>query len=375
MRQDLFIKGLISSASVFLTFAAIQFLFIGSQHQNALRDEQAIRVILSAESNIVNPYSLARSLGDLSNTGFIRCVRLAQQGGIKFMDESYKGGCRPQSWLLQGEQRQLSIRSVNGLTWTVSFVTSNSPTFFFAVWAIRLVALLTISLVLLWLFSFKQRMEKLRDYEKLRAETLEQAAAQTVHDLGSPLSLLKILSVKRQLSSDEVDLLRQATQRSEEIIHDLAKSSEDKRLTNGSKTFNLRSCLLALLKEKEAEHSIPIELKWLHDEDVQVRGEQLEFARLISNLINNSVEAGSPSIIIRTKKSESSFILELVDCGTGIPNELRDRLFVRGHTSKASGKGLGLFHAKEFLRQIGGSISFSANNPTGTIFYLNIPIA
>ena len=104
-----------------------------------------------------------------------------------------------------------------------------------------------------------------------------------------------------------------------------------------------------------------------------------ELARVISNLVNNSVEAfagpGRVTIAIRAQKDSSSIIVS--DNGKGIPPEILAKLGERGVThgkeGTASGSGIGVFHARETIEKFGGKFQIQSKVGMGTMITITLP--
>lgn len=62
------------------------------------------------------------------------------------------------------------------------------------------------------------------------------------------------------------------------------------------------------------------------------------------------------------------------DNGIGIPNEISNRIFERGFTTRNGGTGVGLFTVREALKQYGGRVSFESQVDKGTKFLVLIPL-
>ncbi len=104
--------------------------------------------------------------------------------------------------------------------------------------------------------------------------------------------------------------------------------------------------------------------------------------RALSNLIDNAAEAMGNSLLrelhIETRRSEQApGMLELVvaDTGSGVTDEVRERLFLPYFSTKGRGTGLGLTIAAKILADHGGNIRAEQNVPAGARFILELPAA
>lgn len=107
------------------------------------------------------------------------------------------------------------------------------------------------------------------------------------------------------------------------------------------------------------------------------RLKESEFNRILSNIINNAIEAtegDSIEIQISNRKIKNQIVLSIQDRGKGIPSDVIDRLgeegFSFGKTNE--GSGLGLFHAKQYLNSIGGSLSIFSQQNQGTLVQITV---
>lgn len=102
--------------------------------------------------------------------------------------------------------------------------------------------------------------------------------------------------------------------------------------------------------------------------------------RALSNLIDNAAEAMGNSLLrelqIHTALADTGFIeLTLADTGTGLTDEMRERLFLPYFSTKQRGTGLGLAIAAKIIQEHAGTIHAESNTPTGALFIIELPTA
>lgn len=103
--------------------------------------------------------------------------------------------------------------------------------------------------------------------------------------------------------------------------------------------------------------------------------------RAFANLINNAAEAMHDSLVkvltIETTLDETAGMAEIViaDTGSGLTEEMRERLFLPYFSTKQRGTGLGLTIAAKIVQDHSGSIRAEQNEPKGARFVINLPLA
>ena len=99
---------------------------------------------------------------------------------------------------------------------------------------------------------------------------------------------------------------------------------------------------------------------------------------VFSNLIKNAIQSipanktGIIEIAIEIKGDKA--IVKVADNGTGIPDDLKQKMFTPNFTTKSSGMGLGLSIAKRYIENAGGKIWFESQDNLGTSFFIEFPI-
>jgi signal transduction histidine kinase len=102
-----------------------------------------------------------------------------------------------------------------------------------------------------------------------------------------------------------------------------------------------------------------------------------QLLRSFNNLLKNAIEAmpdGKEGVIkVIGLQEDKTVQISIIDNGNGIPEELRERIFVPNFTTKSSGTGLGLAFVKQAIENMGGNISYETEINLGTTFYITLP--
>ena len=96
-------------------------------------------------------------------------------------------------------------------------------------------------------------------------------------------------------------------------------------------------------------------------------------ANLISNAKDAMKEAGGGTLTISTEKNSDSVILSVADTGAGISPENLTKIFDPYFTTKKSGTGIGLTLVYKIIRGMGGDISVTSKQGSGTTFRITLP--
>lgn len=235
-------------------------------------------------------------------------------------------------------------------------------------------------------FSSTIRQQKLRE-EQRSLEQIRRLQTQVAHDIRSPLAALTVAvsQLKEGASEDSQQLLRRAADRIKEIATDLLdqnrRAESDLLATERNGTSAPIAWLVHdVVAEKRLQHSTrAIEIVATVEEQGRglfVAANQGELKRVLSNLIDNAAEASLPRgcVFIRVGTANQHVLLSVSDIGKGIPAEILPRLGEQGFThDKPGGSGLGLYHARTFLAQCGGTLAIRSEIGVGTTVEIKLP--
>ena len=112
-----------------------------------------------------------------------------------------------------------------------------------------------------------------------------------------------------------------------------------------------------------------------------------DFGRVLLNLINNAFFAVNeksktenkdfkPSVIVKTKLEKTKVIISVSDNGSGIPEDVKEKIFQPFFTTKPTGEGtgLGLSLSYDIVTAHGGELKVKTNEDEGTEFIIILPI-
>jgi len=105
-------------------------------------------------------------------------------------------------------------------------------------------------------------------------------------------------------------------------------------------------------------------------------GRQLKqvFVNLIDNAIQAMGETGEISVHTFYDALRKSVTIHCSDTGKGIPDEIKDRLFIPYFSTKGRGRGLGLAIVHKIISEHGGIIKIEDHQPQGTSVIIEVPV-
>lgn len=148
------------------------------------------------------------------------------------------------------------------------------------------------------------------------------------------------------------------------------------------------SSFAALLIGKIARAS-ECNVKFILKEGIRFKSSEISvpseaLVTIAGNLIDNALDAMNMQLAnmgdlerarelvfgVFTKPGE--LLITVQDTGCGIPEEIGNRIFEKGFSTKGTGRGVGLYHTKQLIESLGGTISFESEKDTGTSFVVSL---
>lgn len=234
-------------------------------------------------------------------------------------------------------------------------------------------------------------MGREQEADRSQAEMTARVASlsqQMAHDIRSPLAALEVASEDLVQPSEQTRvLMRTAIVRIQDIANELLRTSRANAPVpaGGEPAAVLLACALQeVVSEKRVEfrHQIDLTLEMTsesHAWSLFVHAEMATLKRIISNLLNNSIEAshGSPGRVrVELRGKSGAAEISIHDRGKGMSPETLEKLGTRGFsTGKAAGNGLGVASSHEYVSQWGGELTYTSALGEGTTARVVLPQA
>ena len=228
--------------------------------------------------------------------------------------------------------------------------------------------------------SYNKMLERLSD----AFEVQRQFTANAAHELRTPLALIQVqldLYNSTRHPGNDVDTLqtiRMVTEqngRLSKMVKTLLDMSELQTVGRDEKIIvdALVDEVLADLEPLAQEKSIKLIGKC---KAATMVGSDILIYRLVYNLVENAIKYNHSGgqVTVTAYQKEKQVYLSVADTGSGIPEELRERVFEpffrvdKSRSRELGGVGLGLALVREIVRVHDGSITVKSNPSGGTIF-------
>jgi len=212
-------------------------------------------------------------------------------------------------------------------------------------------------------------------------------AQQVAHEIKNPLTPMKLTLQQLERSLKEHGKLASG---SEKPIKTLLYQIEN--LSDIASSFSAfakmpipemnRFELTGLLKRTFGLFKNPEKGKVIfqnYHRELFVIGDEQLMGRIISNIIINSIQSGKDGEGVTVTGSvhvnrDSNVLIAIKDTGAGIPENIRDKIFLPNFSTKINGSGIGLSIAKHGIEHAGGKIWFETEMGTGTTFFIEFPL-
>jgi signal transduction histidine kinase len=234
------------------------------------------------------------------------------------------------------------------------------------------------------------RQQEIRLIESSKLSALGEMAGGVAHEINNPLAiimgcseqLMDLLSedpVDKAVLTKRVEVIKKTTYRIASIVEGLRTFSRD---SSGDQSIrvsltHLVDSTISLCRERFRNMGIDLIVDPV-PAGLHFKGRETEMSQVLINLLNNAYDAIKEKQVkwVRVVASEdiNSLELRVIDCGSGVPMEIQEKIFQPFFTTKpiGMGTGLGLSISHGIVKNHGGQLKIDSQN-ANSCFVISLP--
>lgn len=208
-----------------------------------------------------------------------------------------------------------------------------------------------------------------------------------LHHIGLTTSLLKtdienlVKAINKDASKDELQsIVKRISQQNEKIT---SFSKYFKKVNFNIHSNNLSADLISFINEYltnvyKQRDDLRINRELLNIEidtpvglELNNKFNPIDVVIVLDNLISNSSKHGASKVVLKWSKSGNTTQLSFKDDGAGIKDSILDNIFDFGFTTSRRGTGIGLYHVKEIIEKLNGTITVNNRVNQGVEFIIS----
>lgn len=234
----------------------------------------------------------------------------------------------------------------------------------------------------MWRLIQRERAQKaLRESESLAA--MGRALSGVAHDMKTPLIAIGGFTgiVHKHLEKtdpdrEKLEIVLKEARRLEGMVKDMLDFSRPLELERSSEDINrMIAESLAVIESAAREKRVAIQTE-LDATLPRFSFDAMRMKQVLINLVLNAIQASPEEGIVRisTHFRRQSLIVDIEDCGCGIPVERREEVFLPFVSTKKEGTGLGLPIVRKIVEAHNGRVQILDNPREGVTFRLSLPL-
>jgi signal transduction histidine kinase len=237
--------------------------------------------------------------------------------------------------------------------------------------------------ILIGLLVDRERLETQLRQDQEHLAVLGEAAGTVAHELKNPVITIEayVQKLLKETKPENPNLERLAViyrecQRIEALLQDMIHFSRPIKPEFAFVNINqLIEEVLKIIQPRAEQQQILLSSN-LDGDLPSIQADQTRLTQVLHNLILNAIQASGPEqpVMVRTRRQKGQILIEVADLGCGIPPSYQEKMFAPFFSTKKEGSGLGLAVSKRIIDLHQGRLFFRANQPTGTVFVVSLPL-
>lgn len=233
-----------------------------------------------------------------------------------------------------------------------------------------------------------KKNEEVRQRRLESLASLTNLAATVAHEIKNPLGSISIYVqlVRKALIQYEypenlqiqkyLDIVEEEIERLNKIVVDFLFAVRPLKFEFAPLDINILIRSLTDFFSEELDRAGIILTTELVDPLPLIQGDERFLRQMCINLVKNAMAAlmSGGHIHIKTSVLDDFVVMTIEDTGTGIPEDMINKIFEPYFTTKVDGTGLGLTMAYKVVKEHGGDIRVQSEKGQGTCFTIKLPV-
>jgi PAS domain S-box-containing protein len=231
----------------------------------------------------------------------------------------------------------------------------------------------------------KNMEQQLQEKERLAA--IGATAGMVGHDIRNPLQGMTsdVYLAKTELASlpeseekknvlESLDEIQNNINYVNKIVADLQDFARP--LNPRTQETNIKTVFNEILAKNGYPKNVKVTVE-VEEKAERIMADPHYLKRIAANLTLNAVQAmpegGKLTIRAYAEKKTNDIVITVADTGSGIPEDVKPKLFTPMMTTKSKGQGFGLAVVKRMTEGLGGAVTFESTEGKGTTFTVRLP--
>jgi len=217
--------------------------------------------------------------------------------------------------------------------------------------------------------------------ERERLAALGRMAATVAHEIKNPLSAIKSIaqvmredeSLRNEYERDLGLIVGETDRLSQSVTQLLSFARKESPAGQPLSVDELVRSVVDLFRASAREQGIVLDLQV--KVDAELAGRSVSALRdALSNLLLNALQAtpAGGRVELMAAQSDGELVISVQDSGTGVPVDLRERIWEPFFTTRQRGTGLGLAIVRKRVQEVGGTATLVSGNGGGALFQLRL---
>ncbi|MEO5967698.1 MAG: HAMP domain-containing sensor histidine kinase [Ferruginibacter sp.] len=221
-----------------------------------------------------------------------------------------------------------------------------------------------------------------------REDAWREMAKQIAHEIKNPLTPMKLSMQYLQKAIDmDAPNVKELTEsvantlveQIDHLSHIASEFSQFANIENSKKEIvDINHVILNIIQLYQTDDSLDLTYS-IQQGKYFILADKTHLSRIFTNLLQNAKQAADSGdkahVFIKEIIDGKNIIISVKDSGQGIPEEIREKIFMPNFTTKSSGTGLGLAMIKRMTEYAGGDVWFDSVVGESTTFYVKFPLS